>query len=174
MSKKSLFIFILSIICVSIYIESAYGVSELAIEKITRQTPEAKIEDYIKAVAAGDSEGAYAEWDIPQMDDSSVLSEDYYKGLEIQKKEMTQYLIDKKINSEFKIRKIEWWSTCCGPHAIENSRAAGRAKFYVDLTDSGGSVSSYVFDLSVPGGYDGGLTSHYVRHWNIDSISLED
>jgi hypothetical protein len=87
---------------------------------------------------------------------------------------ITQNLIAKKISPVYKIQKVEWWSTCCEPQIIQNPRMSGHAKFYIELTDSDKNTSVYIFDLEVPGGYDGGLTSHYVRNWIIDDIYPEN
>jgi len=173
MKKKILLALALVSVVVICYVEAAYGVSELVIEKATGKTPEVKVENYVKAVAAGDKEQAFALWVVPEKDGSSITSVEYYDGLKSQRETVTQDLIAKKISTDFRIEKVEWWSTCCEPRIIDNARVAGRAKLYVELTDSGGAKSTYIFDLSVPGGYDGGLTSHYVRDWKIDSVSLE-
>lgn len=173
MKKKMLLVLLLVAIFSVWYVEAKYGVSELVIEKMSGRTPEVKIESYIRAVSGGDKEQAFAVWNLPEMDKSSVSSAEYYDNLKKQRETSTQDLIAKKISPEFKIKNVEWWSTCCEPHILDNSRSAGRAKFYVELTDSNSAKSTYIFDLSVPGGYDGGLTSHYVRNWEIDSVSLE-
>jgi hypothetical protein len=171
MKKKALFVMLLISIFSVCYIQTIYGISELAIEKVTGKTPEAKVEKYINAVSGGDKEQALAAWNVPSQDETSVLPAEYYDKLKAQREAITQELITKKISPNFKIKNIEWWSTCCEPHILDNSRAAGRAKLYVEFIDS---KSTYIFDLSVPGGYDGGLTGHYVRNWEIDSVSFED
>jgi hypothetical protein len=173
MKKKAILALLLVSVFSACYIEAAYGVSELVIEEVTGKTPEAKIEKYINAVSGGDKEQALAAWNIPSQNESSVLPAEYYENLKVQRETTTQELIAKKLSSNFKIKNIEWWSTCCEPHVLDNSRAAGRAKLYVELTDSNNAKFTYIFDLSVPGGYNGGLTSHYVRDWQIDSVSLE-
>lgn len=164
MKKKVIFVLLLVVVLSGFYIETEYGISSLIIEKVTGKTPEAKIESYIKAVSGGNKEQAFVVWDIPEINKSSA---DYYKEQKEQRETFTQDLIAKKISSNFKIKNIEWWSTCCEPHVIQNPRMAGRAKFYVELTDSNNIKSIYVFDLEVPDGYTGGLTGHHVRDWKI-------
>lgn len=172
MRKRVLFVLLLASVFSLFFIEQVYGARELLVEIVRGQTPKAKITNYINAVSNGDQEQAFMVWDLPVRDEASVLSAEYFDRLEDQRETTTRDLIAKKIKPEFEIRNIEWWSTCCEPRIIKNSRVAGHAKFYVDLTDSNNVKSTYIFDVSVPGGYDGGLTSHYVRHWKIDSVSL--
>ena len=58
MKKKMLFVLLLVAIISVWYVEAEYGVSELVIEKISGKTPEAKIENYIRAVSSGNKEQA--------------------------------------------------------------------------------------------------------------------
>lgn len=174
MRKKTILILLSIIILSGIYLEAEHGISSLIIEKITGKTPEAKIENYIKTVSGGNKEKAFAVWDLPKIDTSSASSANYYEELKTQRETFTQDLIAKKISPNFKIKDIEWWSTCCEPHVIQNPRAAGRAKFHVELTDSNNTKSTYIFNLEVPGGYDGGLTRHYVRDWKITEAYPEN
>lgn len=182
MKKKLLFVLSIILVVAWWYIEGTYGIKELFIEKMTGNTPEVKIENYISAVSNGNKEQALMEWTVLEKDrykdKSSMLNAEYYSQLNNQLRKtgetITQDLISKKINPTYKIQKVEWWSTCCEPHIIENPRMSGHAKFYVELTDSNKTTSVYIFNLEVPGGYDGGLTSHYVRHWVIDDIYPEN
>lgn len=141
------------------------------IEKIKNETPEAKVAAYIQAVAENNKEKALSFWDISE---SYELNLEYCNEIRDLGKQVTKKLIEKKIKSDFTITHIEWWSTCCVPRIIENPCVAGEAKVYVQLTDSNNAKSIYIFDVIVPGGYDGGLSGHSVRHWVISDIYLED
>lgn len=170
--KKVLIIMFLTFAAiVGFFVNSNYGMSSLLIEKIKNENPEAKVTVYIQAVSNGDREKALSFWDISE---SYKLNPEYCDKTKNRGEQITKELIEKKIKSEFVITKIEWWSTCCMPRIINNSRFAGEAKVYVQLTDSDNIKSSYIFNVVVPGGYDGGLTEHSVRHWVLADIYPEN
>ena len=161
-------IFILSMIFFVVCLDS---IIPPFIEKIKNETPEAKVAAYVQAVSNGDTEKALSFWEISE---SYGLYLEYCDKIRDRGKQVTEELIEKKIKSDFTITRIEWWSTCCVPRVIENSRVAGEAKVYVQLTDSNNAKSIYIFDIIVPGGYDGGLSGYSVRHWIISDIYSQD
>lgn len=173
MKKKIFLILVLALFFSVYFIEEEYGPIALVIEEVTDKTPKAKIEKYIYAVSAGDREQALIFW-TPRSPSGDALGE--YGGdyeLIAQRETITQDLIAKRIDRNFKIKNIEWWSTCCVPRVIDDSREAGLAKVFVELTDSNNIKSDYIFVLSVPGGYEGDLVGHSVRNWEINSVILE-
>ena len=171
-SRKKVLTFasLIILILAGFFVDINYGMTSLAIEKITNENPKAKVAAYIQAVSIGDKEKALKFWKIPE---SYNLNLEYVDRIKNQGEKITKEFIEKKIKPDFTIKNIEWWSTCCTPKIIENSRIAGRAKVYVQLVDSNNIESTYVFDVIVPGGYDGGLTGHSVRHWIISDIYIE-
>ena len=169
--KKIPILFLVFIIIVGFFVDSEYGATSLLIEKIKNETPETKVAAYIQAVSNGDTEKALSFWEISE---SYELNIEYCDRIKNHGEQITKELIKKEIKSDFTITHIEWWSTCCVPSITENSRAAGKAKVYVQLADSNNIKSAYIFDVVVPGGYVGGLAGHSVRHWILSDVYLEN
>ncbi|MEA1936877.1 MAG: hypothetical protein U9N04_02075 [Patescibacteria group bacterium] len=170
--KKRLNTFIaISILSMIFFIFCLDDILPSFIEKVTNKTPEEKVEVYVRAVAENDKEKALSLWEIP---DSYKLNLEYRNKIKDRGKQITGKMIEKGIKSDFTITHIEWWSTCCMPSVTENSRVAGEAKVHVQLIDSNNIKSVYIFDVIVPGGYEGGLTEHSIRHWVISDIYPEN
>lgn len=169
---KNIFIIFLLIfvIVVGFFIDSEHGTTAFLVEKIKNETPEIKITAYIQAISNGDTEKALSFWEISK---SYELNSEYCDGIKNRGEQITKELIEKEINSDFTITHIEWWNTCCIPSIIENSRIAGKARVYAKLTDSNNIKSAYIFDVIVPGGYEGELVGHSVRHWVLADVYLE-
>ena len=168
--KKILIMFLALAAIVGFFIDSNYGITSLLVEKIKNETPKTKITAYIQAVSNGDKEKALSFWEISE---SYELSPEYCDKIKNRGEQITEELIGKKIKSELAITDIEWWSTCCVPSIIDNPRFAGKAKVYVQLTDSSNNRSAYIFDVIVPRGYEGGLAGHSVRHWVLYDVCPE-
>lgn len=170
---KIFFIILLSIlvIIVGFFIDSEYGATALLMEKIKNETPETKVAAYIQAISNGDTEKALSFWEISE---SYRLNIEYCDGIKNRGEQITKELIKKEIKSNFTVTHIEWWNTCCIPSVTENSRIAGKAKVYVQLINFDNIKSAYIFDVIVPGGYEGGLAGHSVRHWVLADAYLEN
>ncbi len=168
--KALIFASLIMLILIGFFVDINYGITSLAIEKITNENPETKVAAYLQAVSIGDKEKALKFWEISE---SYNLNLAYIDKIKNQGEKVTNELIGKKIKPDFTIKKTEWWSTCCTPRIIENSRVAGMAKVRVQLMDSNDIKSNYIFDMIVPGGYDGGLTGYPVRHWIISDVYVE-
>lgn len=165
MERKSLLTVLFVLLAMTFagcFLNEWFGFSSLFIEEATGKTPEAMLTRYVKSVASGDQGQAFAVWVNPE----ALNGNDREKFAGIREK-VTEDLIAAKVSPGFTIKDIEWWSTCCVPHVMKDSRAAGRAKFYVEFTDANNAKLDYVFDFEVPGGYDGGLTGYSVREWKI-------
>lgn len=168
--KKILIIFSALIVIIGFFVDSNHGITSLFVEKIKNETPEAKITAYIQAVSSGNKEKALSFWEISE---SYELNPEYCDKIKDRGEQINKELIEKKIKPELIITNIEWWSTCCVPRVIDNPRFAGKAKVYVRLTDSNNIRSAYIFDVIVPGGYEGGLAGHSVRHWVLYDVYPE-
>lgn len=171
-SRKKILIFagLITLTLIGFFVDINYGITSLIIEKINNENPEAKVAAYIQAVSIGDREKALKFWEIPE---SYNLNLEYRNKIEDRGEKITNELVEKKIKPDFTIKNIEWWSTCCEPSVTKNYRIAGKAKVYVQLADSNNIEFTYIFEVIVPGGYDGGLTGHSVRHWIISDVYLE-
>lgn len=171
-SRKKILIFasLILLILIGFFVDINYGITSLVVEKINNENPEAKVVAYIQAVSIGDKEKALKFWEIHE---SYNLNSEYVDRIKNQGKKITEELMEKKIKPDFTIKNVEWWSTCCIPSVTENSRIAGKAKIYAQLADFNNIKSNYVFDVIVPGGYDGGLTGYSSRHWIISDVYVE-
>lgn len=171
-SRKKILIFAspVFLILVGFFADINYGITSLIIEKINNENPEAKAAAYIQAVSIGDKEKALKFWEISE---SYNLNSEYVDRIKNQGEKITKELIEKKIKPDFTIKNVEWWKTCCEPSVTNNYRIAGRAKVYVQLEDFNNIKSDYIFDVIVPGGYDGGLTGYSARHWIISDVYVE-
>ena len=170
---KKILIALLALVVFTIgfFIDGEHGITSFAIEKIKNENPEAKVTAYIQAISNGDKEKAMSFWEISE---SYELNLEYCNKIKDRGEQITKELIEKKIKSDFTITRIEWWSTCCVPNITENPRIAGKAKVYIQLTDFNNIKSTYIFDVIVPGGYQGGLAGHSVRYWVISDIYSKD
>lgn len=165
--KTVLIITIIALSIIGIYIVSISGILNPFIEKITNETPEAKINAYIQAVSKGDKETALKIWEYPTW---NLESNDYIL-LKERREKATDELIKEKITSNFTITNIEWWSTCCMPSIISNSNGAGGARAKVELTDINNKKNIYIFDIFVRETHYGGATEEpKLRHWVIRDI----
>jgi len=171
-SRKKILIFasLIFLILAGFFININYGITSLVVEKITNENPEAKVAAYVQAVSIGDKEKALKFWEIPESYDLNLK---YRNTIKDQGEKITKELIEKKIKPDFTIKNVEWWKTCCEPSVTNNYRIAGRAKVYVQLEDFNNTKSDYIFDVIVPGGYDGELTGYSARHWIISDVYVE-
>lgn len=159
---------IIFVLCVTFCFSYIYGVSALIQEQLEDKTPEDQISLYISAVSKGNKTTALDLWKLSKKE--TYPSSEYYDNLVGRRNDITNELIDKKISRNFIIKEIEWWNTCCMPSITKNSRIAGYAKIKTELINSNGQKFEYIFEIEVPGGYDGGLTKHYARKWEIVDI----
>lgn len=160
-NKKSIIIIIvLLVISVGFWLAYINGIFTPFIEKITNETPEAKINAYIQATAKGDKITALNLWEISS--ENNLLKE--------RRDKITTELINVKTTSKFSIVNIEWWGTCCIPSIIDNPRSAGGARANVELSDNNGNKYSYIFDVFVPGSYEGAAVGYPVRHWVLKDV----
>ena len=124
---------------------------------ISGETPQAKVSSYLALVARGDRDRALALWPT-----SERLGPEY----EARRHSVTTELEELGPELSHRVLEIEWWGTCCEPHVITDSREAGFARLWVEV--SGGSEPrQYMFDVLVLGGYWGWMEGYPVRHWQI-------
>ena len=128
------------------------------VERVSGETPQAKVSSYLALVARGDRDEALALWPANER-----LGSEY----EVRRHSATTKLEALGSELSHRILKIEWWSTCCEPNIITDSRGAGFARLWVEVS-RGDEARQYVFDLLAPPmPYLGRWEGYPVRHWQI-------
>jgi hypothetical protein len=130
------------------------------VERVIGETPQAKVSSYLALVARGDQDGALALWPT-----SERLGAEY----EMRRHSVTTELETIGPELSHRVVKIEWWETCCEPHIITDSREAGFARLWVEVS-GGGEAREYVFDVFTRFGYGGRPDGYPVRHWQIVDV----
>ena len=128
------------------------------VERVSGETPQAKVALYLALAARGDGDRALALWPT-----SERLGPEY----EARRHSVTRELEELGLELSHRVLKIEWWGTCCEPHVITDSREAGFARLWVEVSGGDG-ARRYVFDVLVRGGaYWGEWEGYPVRDWRI-------
>jgi len=130
------------------------------VERVSGETPQAKVSSYLALVARGDGDEALALWPA-----SERLGLEY----EVRRHSVTTELGTLGPELSHRVVKIEWWGTCCEPHIITDSREAGFARLWVEVS-RGDEARRYVFDVFTRFGYGGWMEGYPVRHWRIVEV----
>jgi hypothetical protein len=130
------------------------------VERVIGETPQAKVASYLALVAREDRDEALALWPA-----SERLGPEY----EARRHSVTTELEELGPELSHRVVKIEWWGTCCEPHIITDSREAGFARLWVEVS-GGGEARQYVFDVFTRFGYGGRPDGYPVRHWEIVDV----
>jgi len=137
------------------------GPVNLLVERVIGETPQAKVSSYLTLVARGEQDKALALWPA-----SEWLGPEY----EARRHSVTTELERLGPELSHQVLKIEWWGTCCEPHIMTDSRGAGFARLWVEIS-GGDEARQYVFDVLVRGGaYWGEWEGYPVRHWQIVEV----
>ena len=138
-------------------------------EHITGETPQAKLEIYVRAIANGDQETALDQWEMPHLSNQEQLN-----ALAERRRQIISDLLPAELSPKFTILDIQWWGTCCEPGVLEESRDAGGARIRVQLLDKQGLPLIYVFDIFVRNlPYWGAAEGYPLRHWVIRDVYPE-
>lgn len=128
------------------------------VERVVGETPQVKVSSYLAFLARGDRDKALALWPA-----SEQLGPEYGA----RRHTVTTELEELGPDLSHRVAKIEWWGTCCEPHIITDSREAGFARLWAEVS-GGGEARQYVFDLLAPPmPYLGRWKGYPVRHWQI-------
>ena len=139
------------------------------IETVTGETPEAKIADYVNALAREDKEAALAVWELPGWNSVGLTK------LVQRRQTVTAELLAAGIESTYEIVAVEWWRTCCEPSVIADPRSAGGARIEVRLRDRDGRLLSYRIDVFTRGGaYWGAAMAYPPREWSLRDVYRTD
>jgi len=130
------------------------------VERVIGETPQAKVSSYLALVARGDRDKALALW---------PANERLGSGYEARRHSVTRGFEELGPELSHRVLEIEWWGTCCEPHIITDSREAGFARLWVQMSRANEArLYTYVFDVLAPGGCCWGRMEGYpVRHWQI-------
>lgn len=176
--KRKFFIVILSLtlvtsiaLCAIPFLALLGGNTTAAVvETLTGETPQAKIEQYVHALARGDQAQALALWELPTWQ----LPNDTLPQLRARRQNVTHELYQLAHSVKFRIRAVEWWGTCCEPHVIQSPPDAGGARVRVEFMDANQKPRIYVFDLFTrEQPYWGAALNYPPRQWMIRDIYPE-
>ena len=171
-SQKCLTSFLtIFVFLIVVFIAYLNGVFTPFVEKTIGETPKAKIELYVRSISEGDEKKALDLWQFPDWWDSSFVG---FKELKERREKITNKLTEEKINLDFTITRIEWWSTCCMPSVTNNSNSANGARVYVQMTDFNNNKLYYIFDVFVSSGHRDPGIENSIRYWTIRDIYPEN
>ena len=143
------------------------GLPALLVERVRGETPQARVDAYVQAVLAGDEEAALAAWTLPGPERSDELS----AALRQRRRDVTRQLIAADLDEAYTITDVEWWTTCCEPHATCDARNAGGARVRVQLLDRDVLPVAYVFDVfHRDGPYWGAALENPPRRWTLNDV----
>jgi hypothetical protein len=130
------------------------------VEQVSGETPQAKVSSYLALATRGDRDRALTLWPANER-----LGPEY----ERRRHSITTELEALGTGLSYKVLEIEWWSTCCEPNIITDSREAGFARLWVQMSRANEArLYTYVFDVLAHGGCCWGWMEGYpVRHWQI-------
>jgi len=140
-------------------------------DRLTGETPSAKVAAYVGAVARGDEATALRLWELP----STNLPDGRAAALGRRRMDVTRALIAAGVRSDVTIRSVEWWRTCCEPGVIADPGEAGGARLQIQLVDRQGSALRYVVDVfDRDGAYWGAAAGNPARHRVVRDVYPAD
>jgi hypothetical protein len=135
-------------------------------EQATASLPQSKIATFVQSIVQGDRETALKLWEVyddPSSEQQSALMD--------RREKVISDLLSAKIKPDYMVLHIEWWSTCCEPSVINDSRNAGGARINVQFLDNNGNPISYIFDVFTrEQPYWGGAEGYQPRDWVIRDV----
>lgn len=140
------------------------------LEQATEDLPQSKVAEFVQTIVQGDKETALKLWDVyndPSSEQQSALME--------RRENVISDLLSAKIEPEYMVLHVEWWTTCCGQSVINDSRDAGGARINVQFIDNNGNPISYIFDVFTrEQPYVGSAGGYPPREWVIKDVYLYD
>jgi hypothetical protein len=138
------------------------------IEAIRNEPPEAKVEAYLRATAAGDDDAALAVWELPDW----LARQEAGARMAERRTSVTRQLASLRLGERASTLDVEWWRSCCEPGVVESPREAGFARVSVSLTQpEDARLWIYVFDVVTRGGaYWGGTLDYPPREWMLVDV----
>ena len=136
------------------------------LEQPTGNLPQAQVAAFVQSIIHNDKTAALNLWEV-----YDGASSEQQSALEKRRESVVSDLVSAKIDSEYMILGIEWWTTCCEPHVTCDSRDAGGARTRVQVLDDKGMPLLYTFDVFTrEQPYWGDAMGNPPRHWVIRDI----
>lgn len=98
---------------------------QAAIARLQRDTPEARVEDLMKALVQGDQRAAFAAWRVPDRGHGPTLD-----ALAQRRSEVVRAILEQR-PQRYTVEAVEWWSMCCEPHIISSREWASGARYTI-------------------------------------------
>jgi len=107
-------------------------------ERLSGDTVEGRIGDYLRPLMAGDPAGALRAWQlVPGRPNETAIAA---------RRESVTAAIRELALRRFQIEHVHWWRTCCEPAQLDDDANAGLGRAVVRFDTDGGS-QRYIFDV---------------------------
>lgn len=164
-----LFIFLIGIIIGAgglwLAIENNTELRYFLLDQATADLPQVKIAAFVQSIVHDDKTTALKLWEL------GGASSEQQSALGKRREGVISDLLASKINPEYTVLGIEWWTTCCDPNVTNSSRDAGGARINVQFLDKNGDPISYIFDVFTrEQPYWGGAEGYQPRDWVIRDV----
>jgi hypothetical protein len=135
-------------------------------ERATAALPQSRIAVFAQAIVQGGKTKALKLWEVK--DDPSSEKQ---IALMKRRENVVSDLLSAKIDPEYMVLGIEWWTTCCEPGVTNDARNAGGARIRVQFMDKHGLPNLYIFDVFTrEQPYWGGAEGYPPRDWVIRDV----
>ena len=146
------------------------GLRYFLLEQPTGNSPQAKIANFVKSVVKGDKTESLNLWEI-----SDTSSLEQQNAMDKRREIVISDLVSAKINPDYMLLGIEWWTTCCEPNVTNDSRNAGGARINIQFLDTNGLPIHYTFDVFTrKQPYWGDAEGYPPRDWVIRDVYSND
>ncbi len=142
------------------------GLRDYLLEHPARDWPQARVAEFVRAIARSDESAAHRLWEIYEHSPDDVQSD-----LTDRRDAVLAELAAAGISPDYKILEVEWWTTCCEPSVTCDVRNAGGARMRVQFLAQDGTPVLYMFDVfSREQPYWGDAAGNPPRDWVIRDV----
>ena len=128
--------------------------------------PQAKIENFVKAIVSKDSTSAVKLWET-----DGISPVDLQSDLVKRREKVISDLVAEGLSPDYLVLSVEWWTTCCEPSVTCSAQNAGGARIQVQFLDKNGNPLRYVFDIFTrEQPYWGDAAGYPPRDWVIRDV----
>jgi hypothetical protein len=111
-------------------------------EQASVHPAQSQVSAFVQSIVQGDKAAAYKLWEV-----SGRIDSERQIALMKRRDDVITNLLLAKVEPEYLLRDIEWWTICCEPRVINDSRYAGGARIKVQFIDQHGLPMTYIFDV---------------------------